>query len=423
MTTPQQLPLQQAELLDNMLTAVVCIDSHLQIIYANQAAEQLFFASKTRLLQRHILPYLQEHNLAITTNEQLKASKPIQKHKQKSSRISPLKKLKQLARPKKNNNKKVPSTHQTFNFVQATQQALVSSQIFTQRDAYIYINYHKKMVDYSVTPVLLDKSHATKQPQQSAHLPHHYFILEFWQKDRHSRISKEEQNAQQHAIARKLIRGVAHEVKNPLAGIRGAAQLLARSIDQADLQAYIDIIIQETDRLKELANTMLGSHKLLTLQPINIHEPIEHVIQLVTNQHQGIHIERDYDLSLPELTADRAKLIQVILNIAINAIQAMTEAETDSPTLTFSTRVQYRYTVAGVLYRQVLRIDISDNGPGIAPELIDTLFYPMVTGRATGTGLGLSLAQDMIHQHHGMIECDSYRGKTTFSIFIPWQDG
>ena len=251
-------------------------------------------------------------------------------------------------------------------------------------------------------------------------------LLEIQPIDRLLRISREEAQVQQHQVARQLVRSVAHEVKNPLGGIRGATQLLLRKLrhHDDDLSEYTDVILSEVDRLRNLADTMLGSNLPPCFGHVNIHEPLERVRTLLLSEQPRLHIVRDYDLSLPELVGDRDQLIQVLLNIGRNAVQALTEQADSSqyPRLIFRTRVQRLFTIHGRLHRQVIRVDIEDNGPGIPPDFIESIFYPMVTGRAHGVGLGLAIAQDIIHRHEGLIECHSEPGRTIFSLFIPWQN-
>ena len=212
-----------------------------------------------------------------------------------------------------------------------------------------------------------------------------------------------------------------------MAGIRGATQLLARSLNNdPEYSEFTDIIISEVDRLRNLADTMLGSRQLPSYALTNVHEPLERVRSLIANQtKKKIKITRDYDLSLPEVMADRDQLIQVILNISANAIQAMVENKDffidHQPELILRTRIQRLFTINGVIHRSVVRIDIQDNGPGVPEDIIESVFYPLVTGRAKGTGLGLSIAQNIMHQHNGMIDCQSIPGKTIFSLYIPWE--
>lgn len=241
-------------------------------------------------------------------------------------------------------------------------------------------------------------------------------LIELQQVDRHLRITKEEQILAQQNTSRMLVRGLAHEIKNPLGGLRGAAQLLDQELNDPELKEYTQIIIAESDRLQDLMDKMLGPNKPAHKNPLNIHEVMERVRQLVsaeTSHH--IKLSTDYDPSIPELYADKNQLIQALLNIVRNAIQAI-QGEGN---IQIRTRVQRYMTIGRKLYKLAIKIDIVDDGPGIKPELMGQIFYPMITGRAEGTGLGLSIAQSLINQHDGLIECESEPGNTVFSIFLP----
>jgi two-component system nitrogen regulation sensor histidine kinase GlnL len=240
--------------------------------------------------------------------------------------------------------------------------------------------------------------------------------LELVQLDRHLRISQDEQWLSQHSAARKMIRGLAHEIKNPLGGLRGAAQLLDGELREEGLKEYTRIIIAEADRLHKLVDRMLGPNNRLHKQEINIHEILEHVRNLVLAEAPGgIELIRDYDPSLPWLWGDRDLLIQAVLNIVRNALQSLG----DSGRITLRTRILHKFTIDHTRHRLVIRADIMDNGPGIPEPLQDTLFYPMVTGRDEGTGLGLTIAQTLINQHRGLIECQSRPGHTVFTVLLP----
>jgi two-component system nitrogen regulation sensor histidine kinase GlnL len=241
-------------------------------------------------------------------------------------------------------------------------------------------------------------------------------LIELQQVDRHLRITKEEQILAQQNTSRMLVRGLAHEIKNPLGGLRGAAQLLDQELSDPELKEYTQIIIAESDRLQDLMDKMLGPNKPAHKSLLNIHEVMERVRQLVsaeTSHH--IKLSTDYDPSIPELYADKNQLIQALLNIVRNAIQAI-QGEGN---IQIKTRVQRYMTIGRKLYKLAIKIDIVDDGPGIKPELMGQIFYPMITGRAEGTGLGLSIAQSLINQHNGLIECESEPGHTVFSIFLP----
>ncbi|MFW5824592.1 MAG: nitrogen regulation protein NR(II), partial [Marinobacter sp.] len=242
------------------------------------------------------------------------------------------------------------------------------------------------------------------------------------------RISREEDLLTQQETTRILVRGMAHEIKNPLGGIRGAAQLLDRELDDEDQKEYTQVIIAEADRLRGLVDRMLGPNRALRFAPTNIHEVLERVRTLLEAESRGrLNFRRDYDVSLPEFPGDKEQLIQAFLNIARNAMEAAFEyrdgpCSDEPPTITFRTRVLRQFTIGQRRHRLVCRVDIIDNGPGIAPDLLQNIFYPMISGRANGTGLGLSITQSIIGQHHGLVECESEPGKTDFIIFLPLEE-
>jgi len=241
-------------------------------------------------------------------------------------------------------------------------------------------------------------------------------LLEISIMDRHLRIAREEKLLNEQKSTRNLVRGMAHEIKNPLGGLRGAAQLLERELPSEDLKEYTSIIIGEADRLQALVDRMLGPNNVPKKQLINIHQVLEHVRQLVQAEvPEGIFFNLDYDPSLPELMADPDLLIQAVLNVTRNAVHALG----DRGEITFKTRPQRHFTIGHIHHRLVLQIDIMDNGPGIPEDILEHIFFPMVTGRAEGTGLGLSIAQSMINQHGGLIECSSRPGETIFTIYLP----
>ncbi|MCA1804002.1 MAG: nitrogen regulation protein NR(II) [Xanthomonadaceae bacterium] len=232
--------------------------------------------------------------------------------------------------------------------------------------------------------------------------------------DRHLRISREEQLIAQQQAARKLVRGLAHEIKNPLGGLRGAAQLLEAELPDAALKEYTRIIIGEADRLQNLVNRMLGPNNLPRPSATNIHQVVEHVRSLVLAEGgQAMTIRRDYDPSIPDLMVDPELLIQAVLNIVKNAGQA---GATD---ILLRTSAQRQFTIGHVRHKLVVQLQIIDNGPGIPEGMMEQIFYPMVTGRAEGTGLGLSIAQSLVNQQGGIIECTSQPGRTEFSILLP----
>lgn len=245
--------------------------------------------------------------------------------------------------------------------------------------------------------------------------PNPALLVEVQQVDRHLRISMEEQLLAQQNAAKMLLRGLAHEIKNPLGGLRGAAQLLDRELGP-EQREYTRIIIEESDRLQSLVDRMLAPHKPPRKSLLNIHRVLERVRQLVQAEAgPGVSIVRDYDPSIPELQGDRDQLIQAILNIVRNAAQAVGQ----KGTITLRTRIHRQVTMGHRRHPLAIKIDVVDDGPGIKPELLNQIFYPMVTGRAEGSGLGLSIAQSLINQHGGLVECTSVPGNTVFSICLP----
>ena len=446
----------------HLFTAVLWVDESLQITWLNMQAEQLLAISRARLLNQSILTLLEpvDQNDA-TVEENL--------NRNSTTQTIP----------------KSGSLKERFAHARLYQQPFIDHDYSIHPQA---LGSSSKsvaiLVDYSVTPVT--------QQQQS------YYIIEMWGKDRQSRISKEQQQEQQYDVARHMLRSVAHEVKNPLAGIRGAAQLLQRQFEklnlityqttdqttvQATLQSplehrattekmltYTNIIISETDRLTQLIGQLLGSNQLPNWQRLNVHQIIEQVLTLVMSQYSQIALQRDYDLSLPEIEADKDQLIQVFLNLFNNACESMLEhqqalvsntvindksmtnrnnkridysqkQQSDEanykPTLFIQTRIAFQHTIGSQQHKQVLQVIITDNGSGIDPALIGQIFFPMVTSRATGTGLGLSIVQDIVSRHHGRIEVSATNkmpnnqssnnqdscqnnNQTSFTLYLPF---
>jgi two-component system nitrogen regulation sensor histidine kinase GlnL len=241
-------------------------------------------------------------------------------------------------------------------------------------------------------------------------------VLEFQQMDQQLRIAREERMLIQQQANAELLRNLAHEIRNPLGGLRGAAQLLEHELPQVNLREYTQVIIKEADRLQSLMDRLLVPHRVPKYEPTNVHEVLERVRSLLLAESpKGVIVRRDYDTSLPELIGDREKLIQAVLNIARNAVQAMQ----GQGQITLRTRAERQVTLAKKRYRVAIKIQIIDNGPGIPTDIRDRIFYPLVSGREGGSGLGLTLAQTFITQHHGMIECDSQPGHTCFTIMLP----
>lgn len=250
--------------------------------------------------------------------------------------------------------------------------------------------------------------------------PNH-LLLELFDTQVDRQIRREEDLLAQQRISRRIIRQLAHEVKNPLGGLRGAAQLLERQLPSADLRAYTKVIIDEADRLAALVDGILKAGGQPRPTSINLHEVTEHVSQLIeAEKSAGVRVLRDYDPSLPPTSVDRDQLIQATLNVARNALQAIDRMD---GRIVFRTRALTNYTLAGKRYRLILSIEIEDNGPGIPVELRDTVFYPLVTGKSTGTGLGLTIAQELVGRNGGLIEFASRPGATTFHIRLPVRAG
>ena len=370
-----------SKLLDNLSTSILLVCPDMTIIYLNPAAQSLLATSGSRLSD---LPVEQIFNEDPQSALDLK-------------------------------------------------RALETGHPYTKREAILSTPPGNKTitVDYSVTPITLEHTaFECTSHNDSAPRPYH-LLVEIQQLDRLLRISRDESQFSTHQATRSLIKGVAHEIKNPLGGILGAAQLLGRELqelgatDSHDLQDYIDVITGETDRLRTLVDKMLGPNQLPNMELVNIHYALERVKQVIDAESQGrVTVKRDYDTSLPELYADADQLIQSCLNITRNALEAHPSDNAPSTlqkekTITLRTRVDYHLTIGSTHHRLVLRISIIDNGPGISESVRETLFYPMISGRADGTGLGLSIAQSLIRRHHGLIECTSEPNNTIFNIFLP----
>ena len=213
-----------------------------------------------------------------------------------------------------------------------------------------------------------------------------------------------------------MIRQLAHEIKNPLGGIRGAAQLLERQLGEAELREYTDVIISETDRLAGLVDTLLGPGGPPNKQPVNIHELLEYVIRIIEAEDQRqLTIRRDYDPGLPEIKLDRDQMVQAFLNLVRNAATALD----GHGSITLRSRAVTNFTIGDVRHRVIATIEVEDDGPGIPFDLQDSVFYPLVTSRPEGTGLGLPAAQELISRHNGLIEFESRPGRTVFYVRIP----
>ena len=342
-------------ILDSLNTAVIVLNADLIVTYINDAAEELLAVSGEHLLDKSF-----------------------------EACFSP-----------------------TAGIPDSLKEAIFEGRNFTKRRTRWHLHTQTFItIDYTVTPDVVRNS----------------VTIEIQPLDRLLRISREEAWISSHETSRNLVRSLAHEIKNPLGGIRGAAQLLAKELSNNDeFEEYTHIIIEETDRLRNLVDRLLGPRVPPKMEFTNIHKILERALGIISLEvGKKIEISRQYDPSLPELRADEDQLIQAVLNIVRNATQAMMENQTqENPTLIVRTEIQRRYTIGNTHYPLVVRIGITDNGPGIPPEIIEDIFFPMISGRPNGSGLGLSISQNLIGQHRGLIECNSEPGKTEFAIYLP----
>ena len=247
-------------------------------------------------------------------------------------------------------------------------------------------------------------------------------IIELLPQEQQAKQDREERLIDQAQANKELIRNLAHEIKNPLGGIRGAAQLLEMEIESRELIEYTQVIIHEADRLQSLVDRLLAPHRRPhVVGDVNIHEICERVRSLILAEFpRGLQIVREYDVSIPEFRGDREQLIQAVLNVAHNATQALAERIADGDAqITFRSRIARQVTFGKQRYRLALELHVIDNGPGVPESIKDRIFYPLVSGREGGSGLGLTLAQTFVQQHHGLIECDSIPGRTDFKLLIP----
>jgi two-component system, NtrC family, nitrogen regulation sensor histidine kinase GlnL len=345
-------------ILENLNTVVILLSSDLRILYINPSAEMFFSLSMDRMYNRPA------HNVFYHENVFKKLEHSIQ-----------------------------------------------SGRTFTEREVSLQIQQQETIVDLNITPLFGSNSIKAKSKE---------VLLEITPQDRHLRISREEMLFSQQQVSRELLRSMAHEVKNPLGGIRGAAQLLEQELESG-LKEYTQVIIDEADRLKTLVDRMSGPKTKANKEWINIHSVAERVRTLMSADSELIiPIFFDYDPSIPEIYADSEQLIQAILNLLKNAAQAITESKHCSEKkITIKTRVKRHYTIGSAFYNLILKLDIIDTGPGIKSSLLEHIFMPLITGRATGTGLGLSIAQSLLSQNNGLIECKSEPGHTVFTVLLP----
>ena len=241
-------------------------------------------------------------------------------------------------------------------------------------------------------------------------------LVEMTDITRRNQITRENALLVQHGAGRQMIRQLAHEIKNPLGGIRGAAQLLARQLPDAEQREYTDVVISETDRLAGLVDTLLGPGGPLNKEPLNIHELIEYVVRIVAAEDtKNLVFQRDYDPGLPLIDLDRDQMVQALLNLIRNAAAALD----GQGCITLRSRAVMNFTIGDVRHPVIASIEIEDDGPGIPEDMQDSIFYPLVTSRPDGTGLGLPAAQELISRHGGMIEFESRPGRTVFIVRIP----
>ncbi len=342
----------QLRVLENLHSAVLLLDSSLRLRFINPAGEMLFAVSAQRFLDQPVQNTLFDKEVSMALLQVLQTGTP-----------------------------------------------------FTERELVLDLGYRNKVtVDLTALPLYEGAGGKIE------------LLVEMKQVDRQLRITREEGLMAQSNATRALVRGLAHEIKNPLGGLRGAAQLLERELNNEELKEYTNIIISEADRLQELMNRMLGPSTLPRKREINIHEAMERVRQVVGAElSDRIKLIRDYDPSIPYVYVDLDQLIQALMNLVRNAAQAVGE----EGEITLRTRTLRQYTIGSVLHKLVARADVIDNGPGIAPEMRESLFLPMVTGRADGTGLGLPIAQSLINANGGLIEWESRPGQTIFTVLIP----
>jgi two-component system nitrogen regulation sensor histidine kinase GlnL len=342
-------------IVDNLDTVIMCFDQDFRLIYINPAGEMLFSSSEKNMVGQKACDLMHCPDVIVGIN---------------------------------------------------LKNALNKNQAVTEREVILPLPDNTQVVvDCSIIPVnnIVDEERG--------------LIVEIQILDRHIRISREEQLKTQQTVTRSLVRGLAHEIKNPLGGIRGAAQLLEAELHSEELREYTQIIIGEADRLQTLVDRMLGPNKLPQKQLLNVHDVLERVRSLVLAENIHIPIWRDYDPSIPELVADNDQLIQAILNIVKNAVKAL--ANVSHPKIIIKSRISRQMTINNKRHRLVAKFQVIDNGPGIPEELKEHIFFPLVSGTEGGVGVGLSISQTLINKHGGLIECQSQPGNTVFTIWLP----
>lgn len=297
---------------------------------------------------------------------------------------------------------------QTATLAAVFAETLRAAHSFTRRGLSLPLAGRELIVDMTVTAIL---------PEGAANAGTAALLLELNQVDRLRRLVQEEDLVDRHDAQRAVVRGLAHEIKNPLGGLRGAAQLLERKLSESERE-YTRIIIREADRLQGLVDRLTGPNRPYLQTQVNIHQVFEHVRSLIQAEvGPGLVFQRDYDPSLPEFEGDPDQLVQAVLNLVRNSVQA------PSTRICLRSRIERQLTIGQRRHRLVLRAEVEDDGPGVPIKLRETLFYPMVTSRAEGTGLGLSIAQDIARRHGGLIEYASRPGRTVFTLFLPLRQG
>jgi two-component system nitrogen regulation sensor histidine kinase GlnL len=352
MNPHQPNPNMERRVLDNLSTAILLFDREFNLLYINSSAEMLFGVSARKMVGNPATDLIYCSSGVMKTN---------------------------LSR------------------------SLETGQPFTEREHQLKLQEGREItVDCTVIP-LRSGQYVNE------------FLVEIQQVDRQLRITREEQILSRNQASRALVRGLAHEIKNPLGGLRGAAQLLERELPDESLTEYTQIIIEEADRLQNLVNTMLGPNRIPEMKPVNIHQVLERVCGLAQAESgANLKIKKNYDPSIPDLTGDFDQLIQAFLNIIRNALRAVGP----SGVVGICSRVLRQFTIGNIRHRLVVSIEISDNGPGIPPELQERVFFPLVSG-SNGMGLGLSISQTLINRHQGLIEFTSKPGETVFRVLLP----
>jgi two-component system nitrogen regulation sensor histidine kinase GlnL len=344
------------KILDNLALAVFLVDENLCVIYLNPAAEEIIGTGIRHALNRLLTDFIQDTD---------------------------------------------------SNLIENIRNSIENGHPITQREVCMrLLGGNELTIDCSTTPMVSKGDDAV-------------CLLEMSPVDRMVRISREEHLLSETQATQNMMRGLAHEIKNPLGGLRGAAQLLASELNEDYLREYTDVIINEADRLRKLVDRMFGPNITPTKKAINVHNVLEHIRHLaMAETPTGVEFKFDYDPSIPGIHADRDLLVQAILNIVRNAVHAVS-ASNNNGVVTLKTRVLRRYTIADVMHRLVVEISVIDNGTGIEEEIRPQIFFPMVSGSKDGTGLGLPISQNLVNLHDGLIEFDSEPGHTQFRVLLP----